>query len=503
MNFEILGYDKLTKYAESIGFAELVNSPYIMAVLLIIAVLFLWNLIVLLVKRPGHQDFRSAIMSLGILGTFIGVSIGLWNFDTGEIEASVPGLLAGLKLAFSTSVAGIFLSVVLSILRQFFASGVRDTDPSEQIKRLRDDFKKTNKALEKIAENSAKHNEELGSIRTDFVVRSKQSKKLVKAGFDEVKQTLGNIAENSAKGSAELGAFRSDFDDRSKQSIELVKDKFSKVNKTLSESLEKISEGANREIIKALDESIHRFNQNLTEQFGENFSRLNDACLKLVEWQKKHQQEVEATHRQLTDSVSALATTEKTIVAISKRNEDVLKIYDSLRDIIETYDNQTKALTVHLEKYGALADNAEKMFADADSRFAKITNALEDMANNMAKSNKSIADNISQSVADIHSTVTNQSKALRELTKETAKNMTENNQKVADNLGKSVTNIQSTVIQQSQELQSLANSIVSSTKDMEDAMVSITKQLGEDYAKFVRGVEHIARMAPPSDQEQQ
>lgn len=62
-------------------------------------------------------NFKSAIVSTGLLGTFVGVFWGLYNFDTTDIAAGVPALLEGLKLAFATSIVGIGLSTMLSVVQ--------------------------------------------------------------------------------------------------------------------------------------------------------------------------------------------------------------------------------------------------------------------------------------------------------------------------------------------------------------------------------------------------
>jgi hypothetical protein len=89
----------------------------------IITLLFATIMLILTVKdirsfRQGqHINYKSAIVSLGILGTFIGIFLGLWNFNTENIAISVPQLLEGLKLAFLTSIMGIGLSILLYILQ--------------------------------------------------------------------------------------------------------------------------------------------------------------------------------------------------------------------------------------------------------------------------------------------------------------------------------------------------------------------------------------------------
>ena len=67
-------------------------------------------------RRGGARwNFKSSIVSTGLLGTFIGIWWGLYNFNTTDIAAGVPALLDGLKFSFVTSIVGIALSTLLSV----------------------------------------------------------------------------------------------------------------------------------------------------------------------------------------------------------------------------------------------------------------------------------------------------------------------------------------------------------------------------------------------------
>jgi hypothetical protein len=47
------------------------------------------------------------LTTVGIFATFVGIALGLSQFDTTNIQASVPALLSGLKTAFWASVFGV------------------------------------------------------------------------------------------------------------------------------------------------------------------------------------------------------------------------------------------------------------------------------------------------------------------------------------------------------------------------------------------------------------
>ena len=65
-------------------------------------------------NRRIVEYFPTFISTLGVLGTFFGITMGLVAFDTTDLDKSIPGLLDGLKTAFFTSLAGMIGSMILS-----------------------------------------------------------------------------------------------------------------------------------------------------------------------------------------------------------------------------------------------------------------------------------------------------------------------------------------------------------------------------------------------------
>lgn len=76
-----------------------------------------------LLEQVGMSHFNSAVAGtltgIGILGTFLGLSMGLGSFsgnDIYTISDNVGPLLNGMKVAFHTSVYGIFFSLIFSFI---------------------------------------------------------------------------------------------------------------------------------------------------------------------------------------------------------------------------------------------------------------------------------------------------------------------------------------------------------------------------------------------------
>ena len=76
-------------------------------------------LILTFLELQTKKDLKSQIVSMGVLGTFVGIFIGLQAFDPNDITNSVNDILVGLKTAFFTSIVGMSLSTILSLIEKF------------------------------------------------------------------------------------------------------------------------------------------------------------------------------------------------------------------------------------------------------------------------------------------------------------------------------------------------------------------------------------------------
>jgi hypothetical protein len=91
--------------------------PYLLLVAYLI-----WSIIYVR-KAAKHPDnvnkytfdlIPQIFTTIGILGTFLGIAVGLFFFDPNKIQESIPILLAGLRTAFIASIFGIILYFIFS-----------------------------------------------------------------------------------------------------------------------------------------------------------------------------------------------------------------------------------------------------------------------------------------------------------------------------------------------------------------------------------------------------
>ena len=88
-------------------------------------------------RRPTFRPAAPALMtSLGILGTFCGIFIALYEFDTspGRMNESIATFLGGMRTAFVTSLLGLFVSIVFRSVESRFptAAGTEEAVSPEQ-----------------------------------------------------------------------------------------------------------------------------------------------------------------------------------------------------------------------------------------------------------------------------------------------------------------------------------------------------------------------------------
>ena len=87
-----------------------VTVPGVMTATIVLIMLFLFGKGL---TQGNRAAWASYLVSLGIFGTFLGITVALLSFDPRAVEQSVPDLLSGMQIAFISSGVGIFLSLML------------------------------------------------------------------------------------------------------------------------------------------------------------------------------------------------------------------------------------------------------------------------------------------------------------------------------------------------------------------------------------------------------
>jgi hypothetical protein len=295
----------------------------------------------------------NTLATLGVLGTFTGILIGLLDFDVSRVDASVPQLLAGLKIAFTTSIIGITAAIVFRLLRALApsdtaAEGLGPEDIYRVLIELRDDGR--------AAANLS--NQQLGELR----------KAISSEGDTSLLTQVQKLRTTIQDGQTEL-------------------------IREFRQFAEHMVENNQKAIIEALEQVIRDFNTKLTEQFGENFKQLNDAVHNLVTWQDQYRDYVEGLeqrHQMATNSLQAAQIALEQVRAHSERIPEAIK---QLEPILSGISAQTSTLSTHLDAIASLRDKAIEAFPVIEGNLEKITTRLSASVEDAVKmSRQTIAD---------------------------------------------------------------------------------------------------------------
>lgn len=293
----------------------------------------------------NHKDFKSTIVGLGILGTFGGIFLGLQAFDPNKIQESIPPLLEGLKTSFWTSIAGMTISMILTVIEIMFVKKAA----------LGNEFD----VLLEIDKNGKSLSSNLSSFQIQQT-QSQTSIETINKTLIQLQDTLDKTLEKISDGATK--------EIQGLQNIEAaINNNFIPLQVTLEKAFEKISEGATKEIIKALEQVIQDFNKNLTDQFGDNFKALNEAVKNMIVWQENYRNNIEDMENGLKAAVTAIHSSETSLGAIASRNEEVINVYNKLEKIVNTMNSQLDQLGEGLGHHTKLFEQATYSLLQAEA----------------------------------------------------------------------------------------------------------------------------------------
>lgn len=177
---------------------------------ILITCLFAFGIISEKQRRYAHFTIYipNALTSLGILGTFIGISIGLYHFDPRDIDNSITSLLEGMQTAFYTSLIGMSSSIFYQVLHRIFATRNQKDIPAITADNIPQEMLNVqNKQLEVLEKLTAKINNPL-SMQLDMLRNdTKESLNAISQKINNQNQNLQNIIETIQKQQESFGDF--------------------------------------------------------------------------------------------------------------------------------------------------------------------------------------------------------------------------------------------------------------------------------------------------------
>ncbi|WP_245711746.1 hypothetical protein [Gracilibacillus ureilyticus] len=416
-----------------------------------------------------HMGYRSWIdagpgicVSIGVLGTFVGLSTGLSDLHVGDTEAlrtGIGSLIDGMKIAFFTSVFGVFLSLIWTFIDRFVSQKL-DTDIDWHTEKMdyllnTDDEELFLNRLEKISRKQADH---MKTLLTDamekamqpMVAQMQQSNGQMQDAFSQLNEQFSSISEGMQNQSGLL-----------QSQIDLTKNNSSNMTNRLVEQIT----GGTQESISQFS-SLMNETQNMQKQM---IGTLNQVVDSFVKTEEKQSQTTEQTYRmfsqfenmskeleQMRDSyqdtsvnMTSLSDTIQRIQQLTEQQlpvqQDVMKSNQSLADKYENLTEGFKSFNEKIEK------KHEDLLNEVITVSTSMTNTYRDMTDRFAKSLKLQKESMYESeqlLSSVKEVVANLTPIAPDLkgvvsTIDTLKNQLQETQKLQDEILPELVNLRS------------------------------------------------------------
>ena len=316
---------------------------------------------------PGNATLAELIpnllTSLGILGTFMGLSRGLssLNFaDASELIKGIPDLLGGMRFAFGTSVAGISCSIVFNMINRISQGSSY---------RAIDDFVSsfTQLAMSRPLDNDVQ------------MIIQNQDRNFMLQGINDT--LVDRLAENVGRS-------------------------ITRAMNPVSESMDHFIVGATRNQIDGVNRIVARFLDEMDRSLGNQFSALSMSMDSLTK------NELSAS-RAVGENVSAAQGIVNNAMALQEMTNHILDKFDRYMNGInevrrrdETYEERVSSILERMQ-------NENKELSSLMAEFGGKIRSLSDRTELNQKDLDSIRDlmaGISRNVEKINDTVSNLSR---------------------------------------------------------------------------------------------
>jgi hypothetical protein len=264
------------------------------------------------------------LTTLGIFGCFLGIAMALLNFDTNNIAESVPQLLDGVKTAFWASVFGVLGALTIKFRHRFSKQPLQTSENEPKSASLED----------------------------------------VVASINTLRRSIAG--ENDSSMISQLKLMRQEQNDNAN----LLK-------KSLDDFAEKVSELGSKALIEALEKVIRDFNTKLTEQFGDNFKKLNNAVEKLVLWQQQYKEELDKLQIVQKRSADDLAKASVVFTNLVDKAKTYTESAASLKELLDAFQQQYAVMKTSQESLSLILTEMKSVEPSFTQKITDLTEVFK------------------------------------------------------------------------------------------------------------------------------
>lgn len=391
----------------------------------------------------------SILTTLGILGTFTGIFIGLLEFDVQSINKSVPTLLEGLKIAFGTSILGLASALIFRVSRPILSNS---TDADEN------------------AENEA-----LSSLR-QIASAIETNEKTTQQGFNQLNKSIAGDGDSSLTSQLQrLRAVMGDLDSTTKKGFEEQISAF-------KEFSEQMSKAFSEAIIDELKSVIREFNEKISEQFGDNFKQLNEAVGKLLEWQENYKTQMDELKVSFEKALEGIVLAEASIINIAEATSSIPANMELLSQNNATLNDNLSKMHDGLSSISEMRARAEGAFPEISD---KINTLTEDVSQAVATLQEEQKKQLSIITAALQESLSSQQDTQKQMLEATQQAFNESISNATQKLNEAIIQLDDAM---QQELEAVLRA-------MAENLSGISQHFVQDYAPLLEQSRKLAELS--------
>lgn len=320
------------------------------------------------VKKGYAENIASSMTGIGLLGTFIGLAVGLQSFDAssmGSMESSISPLIDGIKTAFYTSIYGVVVSLLLS---HCLKENTHDLDLA--LEEFYEEFYEDILAYPEylLQKQALEIQQDQRDIMANFaetmaVSLSREMNQLMVPLFEKMSNTIDAFSENVANSQADgLGRIVDGFVDNMNTSLGNQFENLSNVIRETCEWQQAATESMDR-VVDAIKEEAQDIAA-IDIKLKETITKFDEYLEKLVEQEQSLSAQMEVYKNTLDITMQSLENSQNNINSMLEQQSALIEVEKTYNRVMEesvlAVKNTNQEMIEGVEKVTEIANDFMK-----------------------------------------------------------------------------------------------------------------------------------------------
>ncbi len=360
------------------------------------------------------QNVGGIFTGIGILGTFVGLVLGLLNIDlssAANMKTTIEELLAGISTAFLTSLFGVSFALGFNYVHN--NAIVRLKEKTTELASLLEEFypRKTQEMwLAEAFEQGRQQTDALNNLSADLAVKlGDEMQTQMSASFEKLAQDLARIMQDSL--APTLHGVKESLDNLNNGGVKAIGEGINDsvgtelkgfagtlmdLQKQMQESFaatQKTGESTNQKLVAVVNQLVENVQASSNEALAAQKRQMQDANNQMEQMMQQMQASAASSGNELTKSISDVTAVMRSAMdkAATTQNETLESTCEQIRDVLSEVNNTLKKST---------AETTQAQQTQVEATMQQMNSIMEGMRQSAENSNNEMTNAIN-SVTDV------------------------------------------------------------------------------------------------------